>query len=101
MNFPSLEIHVRQWYATSAVGVALVAPLALLTSYALALLPLAFVTHQLLYKFVRPYRKWSEVSAYKVQIKAGNYSNIDFAVDMLASSYDLKIDKEEARKLLG
>lgn len=95
------KFHVRQWYATSAIGVALVAPVALFTSYALAILPLTFVTHQLMYKFVRPYRQWSEVSAYKVQIKSGNYSDINFAVDMLASNYDLKIDKEEARKLLG
>lgn len=94
------KFHVRQWYAASGVGVAVIAGLGLITSFAFTLLPLAFVLHQMLYKYIRPYRQWSEVKAYKVQIKAGKISNIDFAVDMLVSSYDLDIDDDEARKLL-
>ena len=94
------KFHVRQWYAASAIGVAILATLSLLSSFALSLIPLAFVLHQLLYKYVTAYRQWSEVEAYKAQIKAGASTNIDFAVNMLVSGYDLGIDAATARKLL-
>ena len=95
------KTHVRQWYAVLAIGLLLCTLLMLLVSVALwPLYGLALFSHQLLYKFVRPYRRWCEVRAYRKQITVGGYTSNDFAVTMLVDKYDLGLSIHESRALL-
>ncbi len=66
------KTHVRQWYCVLAIGLLLSTLLALLVAPSLwPLYGLAPFGHQLLYKFVRAYRRWCEVQAYRKQIATG------------------------------
>ena len=56
--------------------------------------------HQLLYKFVRSYRRWCEVQAYRKQVAIGGYASNDFAVTALVEKYDLRLGADEVRALL-
>lgn len=95
------KTHVRQWYAVLVVGLLLGTLLILFVSTSLwPLCGLAPFLHQLLYKFVRPYRRWCEVQAYRKQIETGGYANNDFAVNTLANKYDLGLSVDDARALL-
>ena len=95
------KTHVRQWYAVLVVGLLLGTLLILFVStYLWPLCGLAPFLHQLLYKFVRPYRRWCEVQAYRKQIETGGYGNNDFAVNTLANKYDLGLSVDDARALL-
>lgn len=95
------KTHARQWYFWLAVGLLLGTMLTLLVSPSLwPLLGLAPFLHQLLYKFVRPYRCWCEVEAYRKQIAVGGYISNDFAVVALVEKYDLKLSADKARVLL-
>jgi hypothetical protein len=96
------KTHVQQWYALMGLGLAIVAALALLVSPALC--PAAAVApflHPLLYKFLRPYRQWCEVQAYREQIEADGNSNSDFAVTALVEKYHFRLSIDEARALLN
>lgn len=55
-------------------------------------------SHGLLYRFVRPYRQWAEVQAFKKSIKYGR--GFDSAAMALSSKYNLDITHKEAEKLL-
>lgn len=94
------KTHVHQWYFCLAVGLFLSA---ILTTFAsLSLWPLFFLApflHQLLYRFVRPYRCWCEIRAYRKQIAVGGYTSND-AATALADKYDLKLSADKARSLL-
>lgn len=95
------KTHVRQWYAVLAVGLLLCTLLTLLVSPTVwPLYGLAPFLHQLLYKFVRPYRRWCEVRAYRNQIATGGYASAEFAVTALVEKYDLGLTLDEARALL-
>ena len=95
------KTHVRQWYAVLAIGLLLCTLLTLLVSAALwPLYGLALFSHQLLYKFVRPYRRWCEVKAYRKQIAIGGYASNEFAVTALVEKYGLRLGADEARALL-
>lgn len=95
------KTHVRQWYFWLAVGLLLGTMLTLLVSPSLwPLFGLAPFLHQLLYKFVRPYRCWCEVQAYRKQIAVGGYLSNDFAVAALVEKYDLKLSADKGRSLL-
>lgn len=95
------KTHVRQWYFWLVIGLLLCTALTLLVSpFFWPLFGLAPVLHQLLYKFVRPYRRWCEVQAYRKQIATGGYSSNDFAVTMLVEKYDLGLSVGEARAQL-
>lgn len=95
------KTHVRQWYAALVTGLLLSMLLTLFLSLSLwPLYGLAPFLHQLLYKFIRPYRRWCEVKAYREQIAIGGYSSNDFAVTMLVEKYDLELSIDEARDLL-
>lgn len=95
------KTHVRQWYAVLAIGLLLGTLLTLLVSLSLwPLYGLAPFLHQLLYKFVRPYRRWCEVKAYRKQIATGGYASNEFAVATLVEKYDLDLSVDEARALL-
>lgn len=93
--------HVRQWYGVLAIGVLISTLLTLLVSESLwPLYGLAFFLHQLLYKLIRSYRRWSEVQAYRRQVSVGGYTSNDFAVIALAEKYDLDLSVDEAKALL-
>ena len=95
------KTHVRQWYAVLAIGLLICTLLTLLVSLSLwPLYGLALFSHQLLYKFVRPYRRWCEVKAYRKQIETGGYTSNEFAVTMLVDKYDLGLSVDKARVLL-
>lgn len=95
------KTHVRQWYALMAIGVLLCTMLTLFASSALwPVYGLAPCLHPLLYKFVRPYRRWSEVQAYRKQIATGGYNNVEFAVTALIDKYGLRLSVDEVRALL-
>lgn len=93
--------HVRQWYFGLVFGLLLCTLLALFVSSSLCpLFGLALVLHQLLYKFVRPYRRWCEVQAYRKQIAVGDYTSNCFAITALVKKYDLGLSFDEAKALL-
>lgn len=93
--------HVRQWYLLLALGLVLCTLMILLVSTALwPMFGAAPFLHQLLYKIIRPYRRWCEVKAYKKQISVGDYTSNDFAVTALVEKYDLGLSADEARALL-
>ena len=95
------KTHVRQWYAVLALGLLLCTLLTLIVLPSLwPLYGLALFSHQLLYRFVRPYRCWSEVKAYRKQITIGGYANNEFAVNALVARYDLNLSADEAKALL-
>ena len=96
------KTHVRQWYAVLGLGLLLGTLLTLLVEPSLwPLYGLAPVSHQLLYTFVRPYRRWCEVKAYRKQLAVGGYTSATFAVTALVEKYDLDLSVDEARALLG
>ena len=96
------KVHVRQWYAVLAIGLLLCTLLTLLVSPSLwPLYGAAPFLHQLLYRVVRPYRRWCEVRAYRKQIETGGYTSTEFAVIALLEKYDLRLGADEARALLG
>lgn len=95
------KTHVRQWYLLMAVGVLFYLILLLFVSPDLwPVIVLAPCLHPLLYRFVRPYRRWSEVQAYRKQIATGGYNSHDFAVTALVEKYGLRLSVDEARALL-
>ena len=95
------KVHVRQWYALLAIGVLISTLLTLLVSSSfLPLYGLSLFLHQSLYKFIRPYRRWCEVQAYRKQIAVGGYISNDFAVTTLVEKYDLNLSADEAQALL-
>lgn len=95
------KTHVRQWYFWLAAGLLLCTALTLSVSSSLwPLFGLAPVLHPLLYKFVRPYRQWCEVQAYRKQIAVGGYTSNDFAVTALVEKYGLGLSREKAEALL-
>lgn len=96
------KTHVRQWYAVLAIGLLVCAVMALLVSPTLWIgCAVAPSLHPLLYKFIRPYRRWCEVRAYRQQLAVGGYASTTFAVTALVEKYDLGLSVDEVRALLG
>jgi hypothetical protein len=87
--------HVKQYLM---LGVPAFIITLLLSNWFFALLAGA-MAHDLLYTFSTKYRQWSEVSAFKKQLKYGG--SIDIAAQKLSSDYGLMISKEEALRLLS
>ena len=95
------KTHVRQWYAVLAIWLLLCTLLTLLVAPSLwPLYGLAPVLHPLLYRFVRSYRRWCEIKAYRKQIAIGGYASNEFAVTALVEKYDLRLGADEVRALL-
>ncbi|WP_307987774.1 hypothetical protein [uncultured Pseudomonas sp.] len=95
------KTHVRQWYAVVGFALLLSTLLTLFVSPALwPLYGLAPVLHQSLYRFIRPYRRWCEVQAYRKQIESGGYASHDFAASALVEKYCLNLHINEAKALL-
>lgn len=96
--------HVRQWYAEGLVGMVLLALLALVGgchwNLALAVAPAGMAAHSLGYALCASHRLWSEVQAYKVQMRHG--LNLDDAARRLMSPrYKLGLSYNDARRLLS
>jgi len=84
--------HVKQFWG----GVLLSLP----SFFIHPLLPLAgLLCFPLLYTFSRKFRLWSEVQAYKVQLKY-NKDDVEYFVKYLVEDYDLKINHDQARHFL-
>lgn len=96
------KTHVRQWYLLTGLGLVIAVVLALFVSPALwAATTVVPFLHTLLYKFLRPYRQWCEVQAYRKQIAVGGYLSSDFAATALVNKYDLNLKATEAAALLA
>lgn len=96
------KTHVRQWYVLTGLGLVIAVALAVLVSPAFwSAVLVTPCLHTLLYKFLRSYRQWCEVQAYRKQSALGGYANSDFAVTALVDKYDLKLSATEAAALLA
>lgn len=84
--------HVFQWVLCAALTIPL-----LFVSWGFLLL--SIMLHDLLYTFVKHYRQWAEVRAFKAQLKSGK-GDINIAANLLATDYDLGITVEKAKELL-
>lgn len=95
------KAHVQQWYVWLVIGLLFCTALTLFVSpYLWPLFGLTPALHQLLYKFVRPYRGWCEIRAYRQQIAVGGYVSNDFAITALIEKYDLGLSADEAKAFL-
>ena len=95
------KFHVRQWYYGMLVALSIAAALFF------AGLPVWFApavispwVHGLLYRN-KYYRRWSEIRAYRIQLKKGSYHSPRFAVDALMYKYSLGMSERQAKKALG
>lgn len=97
------KFHVRQWWGGFALAllIALSASLCGLVVVAALFLGCSLGLHPVLYRLIRPYRQWSEVRAYRIQLgQYGPSANADFAVRALVEKYSLGLTHDEARRLL-
>lgn len=95
------KFHVREWWAWM-VGTWLAAVALTLAGSSVwpVLIALSPFVKGLVYR-LKPYRKWSEVRAYRIQLKKGTYASPQFAVNALMHKYDLDMSERKARKALG
>lgn len=92
--------HVRQWIWATTVTLFLSALLATIFSPSWLILGgLAPSVHTLLYK-TKPYRKWSEVVGYRIQLRTQSYPSPQFAINALMFKYGLDMTEEEVKTLL-
>jgi len=96
--------HVIQWYAEGLVGMLLVALLALAAGVhwplALAIAPAGMAAHSLGYALSASHRLWSEVQAYRVQMRHG-LSLDDAARRLMSPRYKLGLHYIDALRLLS
>jgi hypothetical protein len=95
-------MHVKQWFVWSllSIPVAYVLYQLVLFDYmALSILPVAL--HSILYRFVKPYRFWCEVEAYKDQAKHYNDDRRPLFAEYIANSYDLPHTTKQALDALN
>ena len=92
--------HVLQWYKmTFILAVLLLGASVIYSEQLLVAAPFIITVHGLAYTFIKDYRQYCEVRAFKEQLKHSP-NDLDFFADYLATSYNLKLTTEEARKLL-
>jgi Flp pilus assembly protein TadB len=92
--------HVRQWWVLTIVCCALIAGACHILGQPYHYAALGAAVHSLLYKFVRPYRQWAEVEAFKEQLKHYEPHYLPNMARRLSRGYGLKITQEEAERLL-
>lgn len=94
--------HVRCWYyCLAATWLAAAAVYACgPDGWWFPLLLLGPWTHGTLYRN-KYFRKWSEIRAYRIQLKASSYHSPQFAIDALMHKYGLGMSERRARKALG
>ncbi|MBT2909683.1 hypothetical protein PL84_03685 [Vibrio anguillarum] len=103
------KFHVKQWWFGFLLLSAIGWPLMYCSSSDLVLMIIGAVVsgcspacHALLYYFVRPYRQWSEVKAYRIQLARGGYGDKRFAVlALMHPKYRLNLTEIKAKRLLG
>lgn len=97
------KFHVRQWWAWAILigALACFIPRDAELGYTLPVMVAAFglIFHNSLYTVSSSYRMWSEVRAYKIQLKAGGIT-LDRAAEVLSKYYKLGISQAEAKALL-
>jgi hypothetical protein len=87
--------HVKQYFM---LGIPAFIICLLLSNWLVAVIAL-IATHDVLYTFIRGYRQWCEVTAFRKQLKMGG--DIYKASHLLASGYDLSITEKQAYTLLS
>lgn len=96
--------HVIQWYQEGALGMVLVALLALAASVhwplALAIAPAGMAGHSLGYALCTSHRLWCEVQAYRVQMRHG--LDLDTAaLRLMSPRYRFGLRRQDALRLLN
>jgi len=95
--------HIKQWYLCLAIGLLCAGVVYFLLGNLIASLFLASVSVSLkgiLYTYVKPFRQWAEVQAFRAQIKVTEGDHKDFFSSALSNNYKLDITHNEALKLL-
>lgn len=87
--------HIKQYCVMAALG----ATVGTLAINWFAGVVLAVVLHDAAYTFIRKYRLWAEVSAFRRQLMIGG--SVELAARALADNYDLDITYSEALKRLS
>lgn len=95
------KFHVRQWYYAMLATFSIAGMLGLLLHPGWGLIAVLgpFVHGRL--SSNKYYRKWSEIRAYRIQLKTGSYHSPQFAVTALMTKYQLGMSDRAARKALG
>ena len=93
-------LHVRQWWIASAVSLMALVFIAPMEAWLLAV-----AVHPALYKFVRRYRLWAEVRAYRIQMQYPNASGVPLTLEsaalrLMSPRYDLRLTMGMAKELL-
>lgn len=91
--------HVKQWWITTALFTALLGAVVYFLQPLWPIIALSPFAHGALYTLIRPYRQWAEVSAHRVQVKAGG--NRESLAKHLSSAYKLKMTYDEAWEAIG
>ncbi|QCQ59209.1 hypothetical protein HOV44_gp131 [Rheinheimera phage Barba5S] len=86
--------HVIQYLV---FGLLVGVPLTIIFNWFIGLI-VGVMAHDIVYTFSTKYRLWSEVSAFKAQLKVGG--SIDLAAKALSENYGLHISVAEAKRLL-
>ena len=91
--------HVNQWWVVGLVSAAL---LSFVDVYAMLI---AVGVHPALYRFVRQYRLWAEVRAYRIQMQYPNASGVPLTLEsaalrLMSPRYDLRLTMGMAKELL-
>lgn len=90
--------HVKQYWSLNLAVTAILFALSVFFNfdpyYAIA----GMSVHSLLYLLVKPYRYWSELKAYAVQLQYSEYLDKDIELfgGFIADCYNLNVSKEEA-----
>jgi len=95
--------HVKQWYLCLAIGLLLALGVYLLLSNLTASLFICAVSISLkgiLYTYVKPFRQWAEVKAFRAQIKVTDGEHQEFFSNALVNNYKLSISYGKALQLL-
>lgn len=91
--------HVKQWWMMTLLVGALLGAAVWHINELWPILAFAPFAHGALYTLVRPYRQWAEVSAHRVQVKAGG--NRESLAKHLSSAYKLKMTYDQAWEAIG
>lgn len=106
-----VEGHVAEWWVITLISAIILSAIAYATQlYGLSQLWMALPAFSLmiqpLLRLVKPYKQWSEIRAYRIQLKYPPASlDIEYHRDLyarfIAEKYGLDISKEEALRLLN
>ena len=95
--------HIKQWYLCLIIGLLCAVGVYLLFHNLIAslfLVALSISLNGILYTYVKPFRQWAEVKAFRAQIKVTDGEHQEFFSNALANNYKLNISYGKALKLL-